>query len=164
MMKTHPIVYGLFGVCALVIALYITFPILWLILASFKSAGELTRLPITILPEHFTQRLQRSVSGRHSIELAARLAQAHYEQLLHFGGVDHLGRVLRGDRWLRIRADQVPRPGFDPRWIAHQPHVPRRGPGFPHLSLDGLSRAARLALGARSSSIQHSDYRSPHGS
>ena len=54
MMKTHPIVYGLFGVCALVIALYITFPILWLILASFKSAGELTRLPITILPEHFT--------------------------------------------------------------------------------------------------------------
>ena len=54
MMKTHPIVYGLFCVCALVIALYITFPILWLILASFKSAGELTRLPITILPEHFT--------------------------------------------------------------------------------------------------------------
>ncbi|WP_309084620.1 carbohydrate ABC transporter permease [Chelativorans sp.] len=53
-MTREPIATTLFALCAGVIALYITFPILWLILASFKPASELARLPATILPDEFT--------------------------------------------------------------------------------------------------------------
>lgn len=44
----------LFWLTGIVIAIYITFPIVWLILVSFKPSAEVTQLPITIFPHTFT--------------------------------------------------------------------------------------------------------------
>lgn len=59
------------GLVGLVVAVYVVFPIGWLILASFKSSGELSRLPITILPQEVTLQAYRDLfaSGTQSSQL-----------------------------------------------------------------------------------------------
>jgi multiple sugar transport system permease protein len=42
------------AVCGLVIALFVTFPVIWLLLASVKSGDELASLPITWWPRDWT--------------------------------------------------------------------------------------------------------------
>ena len=49
------ILFWLFmSLVGIVIAAYVLFPIFWLVLASFKSSAELTRLPITFWPQEPT--------------------------------------------------------------------------------------------------------------
>jgi multiple sugar transport system permease protein len=49
-----PVPRILMGLCGLVIALFVTFPVLWLLLASVKSSEELASLPITWWPHNWT--------------------------------------------------------------------------------------------------------------
>ena len=41
-------------ICLFALALIWIFPVIWLILSSFKDGSELFTYPLTILPEHFT--------------------------------------------------------------------------------------------------------------
>ncbi len=54
MNQARPLYWTAMAVIGVIIAIYVLFPIFWLFLASFKSAEELTRLPVTFWPSEPT--------------------------------------------------------------------------------------------------------------
>ncbi len=69
--KAHTLYHMLILGVGLVLAVYILFPIFWLILASFKSADELARLPSTFWPSEPTLQAYRDLflAGTQSSQL-----------------------------------------------------------------------------------------------
>ena len=68
---SRPIYWFFMSLIGAVIAFYILFPIFWLVLASFKTVEEFTRLPISFWPEAPTLDAYRTLfwSGSHHSQL-----------------------------------------------------------------------------------------------
>lgn len=69
--KRSTLAWAGFGIVGVVIAIYVLFPIFWLFLASFKTADELARLPVTFWPTDPTLAAYRDLfaSGSQSNQL-----------------------------------------------------------------------------------------------
>ncbi len=69
--RARPLYWAMLGLFSLIIAVYILFPVFWLVLASFKTPAEIARLPISFWPESPTLDAYRSLfaSGSHQGQL-----------------------------------------------------------------------------------------------